>query len=564
MNHQVTMQPISSFAPMLLTIGACCVAASASLGAEKSKLDYSAVIPRLEQAVRAQMDLHHIQGIAVALVDDQQTVYATGFGTAKKDSIFRCGSISKLFNAVAVMQLVEAGQLDLDAPVQRYVPTFSIVNPFPGAPPITLRELLCHRSGMVREAPVGGYMDVSAPSLADTIASLQSCVLVNPPNTKTRYSNVGASLAGLAVSTVAGLDYDAYQQANVLGPIGMTSSSYRLKGVPRGRVMDSYMRVTDGHGGFVNRQTPLFELGTIPAGNLFTTAEDLARFLSMLAANGRAGERQIVSAASFAQMFTPQLVNTDTGFGMGFFAGKFRAHKTIQHLGAVFGFTSMVLFLPESKLGVVVLANEDIVTGPVRKLTLEAMSLLLETKLGEKPPAELAPFTVSANELAAFTGDYESESFWAHLEVADGELRANVSGQPVRLVAVGTTNFVANGRLEDDTPVSFERDSDGRIRSFTMGQKFTRVAAHVAEVPEAWKAFCGSYGNSIIPVVISVRHGHLYAMTENMVDYRLTPVNRNVFALPEGMYADEELVFLTNVRGKPLAINFANMILKRR
>jgi hypothetical protein len=83
-------------------------------------------------------------------------------------------------------------------------------------------------------------------------------------------------------------------------------------------------------------------------------------------------------------------------------------------------------------------------------------------------------------------------------------------------------------------------------------------------LPAEWRTFLGSYGPDFIPLIISERHGHLYAMTENMVDYRLTPVNRHVCALPPGMYVDEHVVFLTDAAGKPHEIDFANMILPRR
>ena len=135
------------------------IAADSNLGRRLPSL----AIHCLDAAVRAEMAKYGIHGISAALVDDQRIVYSARFGTAKKDSIFRAGSISKLFNAVAIMQLVEQGKLDLDAPISRYGRQFSIVVPFDNVPPITLRMLLCHRSGMVRESPVGGYLDDSQP-----------------------------------------------------------------------------------------------------------------------------------------------------------------------------------------------------------------------------------------------------------------------------------------------------------------------------------------------------------------------------------------------------------------
>jgi hypothetical protein len=125
--------------------------------------------------------------------------------------------------------------------------------------------------------------------------------------------------------------------------------------------------------------------------------------------------------------------------------------------------------------------------------------------------------------------------------------------------------FTADSRIEDATSVTFKRDAAGTITGFTMGaQRFERVPASPPPLPKEWRSCLGSYGPKFIPLIITERHGHLYAMTENMVDYRLTPVNRNVCLLPPGMYVDEQVVFLTGKNGRVHSINFANMIFPRR
>lgn len=538
---------------------------------------YAGPAKRLDDAIRAQLQKYGIHGISVALIDDQQIVHLAGLGDAKPDSIFRAGSISKLFNAIAVMQLVELGKLDLDAPIGRYGEQFSIVVPWENAPPITLRMLLCHRSGMIRESPVGGYLDPSQPALADTVASVRPCVLIDPPNTKTRYSNVGPAIAGQIVSTVAGVPFEQYEQENILGPIGMSSSSFLTKGVPRQRLSTGQMRIADGHGGFHSGEAPVFDLGTLPAGNLWTSAGDLAKFVSMLAAGGKAGGKQIVSRKTLDEMWKPQLITGDVGFGVAFRVGKFRSHKSVGHMGAVFGHTSSVALLPDEKLGVVLLSNEDITVGPLNKLTNLALSLLVEAKLGEKPPAVLKPREATPEELAQLAGDYESQSHWARIEVVDGKLVGNIGGQPIEFAPRGTapdaepdktpvTAFLANGRLFDDALVTFDRDSSGKGIAFhAMEQKFTRVDPHVVSAaPPLWSQFTGVYGHDFIPLVISVRHGHLYALIENEYDYRLTPVSRNVFLCPPGMYNEESVVFMPDADGKIHGATIANMYLKRR
>lgn len=533
--------------------------------AEASAPDYGRAISRLQQAVQQEMADWQITGISIALVDDQQTVYADGFGVAKRDGVFRCGSISKLFNAVAVMQLVEAGKLDLDTPLEQLAPGLGPVNPFPGQAPVTLRQLLCHRSGMFRESPVGGYFDDTEPSLEKTVASIAQGVLVNPPNTQTRYSNIGASVAGRIVELVSGESFQQYQREHVMGPLGMTSSAWNVADVPDGRLVKASMRVADGQGGFVRQTAPVFDLGTIPAGNLYTTAEDLGRFVAMLAAVGKAPGGQILKPETLAQMWTPQLTGAPTGFGVGFMVGKFRNHPVISHGGAVYGYSCSVAYLSDAKLGVVVMSNEDVVNARMDRLSDLALSLMLEAKLGEALPTEPATVEVSVDALADLAGDYESKSSWATVRVKDGRLVGDISGQETKLTPVGPLQFLADSRTNEAVTVKFACDSDGKATGFTLGgQEFKRVAADGAELPAGWQAYLGSYGPSFIPLVVSWRHGHLYAMTENLADYRLTPVTRHVFAFPPGLYTDEYLVFHVDANGVPQRVELSGMILERR
>jgi CubicO group peptidase (beta-lactamase class C family) len=535
-------------------LAVCALLATAS---STPAADYSAVLPAIEEEIRREMSEWKIGGIAVALVDDQRVVYAAGFGEARRDSIFRVGSISKLFNAIAVMQQVEAGKLDLDAQLPADVLP---LNPFAGTPAVTLRQILCHRSGFQRESPVGGYLDDTQPGLAPTVASVRGCVLATRPGEKTRYSNVAPSVAGRLVERVSGQTFENYQREHLLGPLNMRDSAWTLARLAREHVIRSHMRVADGRGGWTRRTAPLFDLGTLPAGNLFSSAEDLARFASALLADGSG----LVKPETLREMWKPQFTRDDMGFGLGFMVGKFRGHRTIGHNGAVYGCSSLLVLLPEEKVAAVVLGNEDVANGRIHHIGDAALSLLLEAKLGEKPAP---PVKISTPEdLAGFGGDYESQSYWAHLEVRNGRLIGEISGQPTRFIAAGQLNFTGHSRIDDAVPAAFEQDGTGAVSGFKYGpiQHFTRVPANPPPMPPEWRAYLGSYGPDFIPLVVSERHGHLYAMTENMVDYRLTPVNRNVCTLPPGMYADEQVVFLTGPNGRPHSINFANMLLRRR
>ena len=525
--------------------------------------DYSPAFAQLNAAVKAEMEHYRIGGIAMALTDGQKLIYSVGYGEAKYDSVFRAGSVSKLFNAVAVMQQVEAGKLDLDAPFANLPGAVVPENPFTQAEQITLRQILCHRSGIQREAPVGGYFDSTQPSLAATCGSIEACRVVTPPNSKTRYSNIAPSLAGQVVATVSGRSFEAYQQEHLLAPMGMTHSAWRLRDVPPGKLIISHMRVADGRGAFAQEEAPVFDLGTVPAGNLYSTAPDLAQFIIMLDAKGKGPHGRILKSDTLAEMTTPQL-DPAGGFGLGFALGKLGAHDAIGHSGAVYGHSTALLYLPKSRLGVVVLANEDIVNARVSKLANLALSLLLEIKTGERRPSSPQAFAVPAKALQAYAGRWESQSFWAEFSVSDGQLAGDFASQPCVLTPTAADSFLLNSRIHDDVPVAFVRDDVGGVAGFTLGaQKFHRIAARPDEFPHDWRRFLGSYGPRIIPLVIHEKWGNLYATTENMVDYRLTPASPNTFNFPPGMYDDEQVAFLPDKTGLISSVRFASMLLPR-
>ncbi|MBM3870778.1 MAG: beta-lactamase family protein [Verrucomicrobia bacterium] len=556
--------------PALATnILAACLSSAA---AAQPSPEFVIAIESLQRLAAAEVERGILPGFTLALVDDQRLVWSGGFGLAdvkrklpaRPDTVYRVGSVSKLFNAVAVMQQVETGRLDLDAPVQKFVPDFRIESRFTNAGPVTLRQLLCHRSGLIRESPVGGYYDDQQPTILATVRSVADCALVNPPNTQTRYSNIGATVAGYAVQSVTGTGYDFYARERLLKPLGMQDSSFVLTPAVQRKLSNSYMRIANADGTFRHEASPLFELGTIPAGNLYASAEDLARFMSCLFAEGKTAEGgQILRAATLNEMCTPQLTTATNGFGLGFSIGRFGNFKTVSHSGAVYGFSSSFIALPGPKVGVIVLANEDIAMGPVGKLAEAGLELLLQAKLGRTPTAKPEPVKLDPAALAALAGEYESESYWAKLEVDGDKLRANIASQELVFTPLSPTKFRADGRFSHNGPVEFSRNASGQVSFTALGQRFSPAPSNPPLIPPAWQKFLGSYGPKFIPAIVSVRHGHLYVMTENMVDYRLRPVNRTTFAFPPGLYTDEHLVFNMDTTGKARSVVLANMELKR-
>src|SRR4051812_6440698 len=178
--------------------------------------DYAEVVALLRPFIEQQVSQKQLPAFSIAIVDGQSIVWAEGFGFAdhkKKipataETVYRIGSVSKLFTDIGVMQLVERGKLDLDAPVQTYLPDFHPKNPFRRA--ITLRELMSHQSGMLREPPVGNYFDPSEPSLEATVSSMNDTALVYPPQSHVKYSNAAIGVVGYVLEKTSGEGYATY------------------------------------------------------------------------------------------------------------------------------------------------------------------------------------------------------------------------------------------------------------------------------------------------------------------------------------------------------------------
>src|SRR5688572_10458842 len=221
---------------------------------------YRSVAADLESFIMLQLREHRIPAISIALVDDQQVVWAKGFGLqrlsdsvqATAETVHRVGSVSKLFTDIGVMQLVEKGVLDLDAPVTRYLPNFRPAIPAgagePWRKPITLRQLMSHRSGLLREPPVGNYFETTEPSLARTIASLNNTELVYAPESRTKYSSAAIATVGFVVERTQEEPFAKYLKRSVLDPLGLERSSFEPSAEITKDLAKAYMWTVDGRG----------------------------------------------------------------------------------------------------------------------------------------------------------------------------------------------------------------------------------------------------------------------------------------------------------------------------
>jgi CubicO group peptidase (beta-lactamase class C family) len=482
-----------------------------------------------------------LAGFAAAVVrpDGEQIVEAFGRVDRSRnlpvrcETVYRAGSLSKLFNAAAATMLAHAGRFDLDAPIRQYVPEFDCPAPA-GSPAVTARMLLCHRAGVQRESPVGSYFDSGETTLAEAVASLQRRPLLDPPGQRTRYSNIGPSVVGLAIERIAARPFGEQIAEAIFDPLGMETSAFSRSSELDLRQVAGTMRVAGHDGSFEEIAAPRFELATRPSGNLYSSAGDLARFMhALLHAPDAAGEGRL-GPALLAEMCR------DHGgeFGLGFRLARHRGRPSAGHAGAIYGFTSSLVLLPDERCGVAVLTNEDLSTGPVA----EIVNALLDELLGETPDFSRTPVAVHRR----FCGWYESASRWARLHDGARTACLLLAGQPLSVYRDRRGTLRARGRTAAPGPVALERGSDNAGPALNWRDERFERAQGVPELPPGWEHLVGAYGPSFIPILVRSRLGRLYAMIENLHECRLAPLDDGTFRLCGGMYADETLHFERN------------------
>ena len=236
-------------------------------------------IRHIEKQVRREMRRLDIPGFAIAVVDDQSVLWEAYYGVENIDAaspvttetVFRVGSISKVFTALEVMRLRDEGLLDLDSRIEEYLPEFEIQSLFHSDEPITVRSLLTHRSGLPRNGTLPlWYWDPGTAVLNELVGSLKDAFAVAPPWTRYKYSNIGYVTLGLLIEELRGGLWPYYMQRELLRPIGMSSSAFLSERLPSGRTIATGYFPVNGK----NLPGGEYDIIYMPSGNLHATARD--------------------------------------------------------------------------------------------------------------------------------------------------------------------------------------------------------------------------------------------------------------------------------------------------
>ena len=312
-----------------------------------------------------------VPGLGLAIVRNDSVVYARGYGrrdVARPDpvtdrTVFAIGSASKAFTAAAVAMLVDEQKVSLDASPGTYLPGFQLYDPY-ATRELTVRDLLSHRSGLARGELAWYGSGFDRDEIVRRVRHLK-------PSWSFRsqfgYQNIMYITAGQVVAHVSGMSWDDFIRTRLFGPLGMTGASTTIRGLeavadrsqPHAEVRDTV------------RTVPWRNIDNAgPAGSINASARDMAQWVRLQLGRGAVGGTRLISARLVDEMHQAHTVirtdsaaraaNPDThlrAYGLGWFLEDYRGRMLVHHGGNVDGFTSLVAFMPEERLGVVLLTN---------------------------------------------------------------------------------------------------------------------------------------------------------------------------------------------------------------
>lgn len=414
-----------------------------------------------------------VPSISIALVRGDSIVWTAAFGYANvrakspatPETYYSTGSTFKAVTSTAIMQLVEQGKIGLDQPVNRYLGDIQVQDRLQVEKAVTVRHILSHWSGLTAGANTKPIWGRELPKPLDKMVS--ALYSVRAPETKWEYNNYAYGMAGLIVEKVSGVEYEKYVVENILKPLGVTTT-HPVYPSPE---MIEIMALPYTAGGAKGKPLPVEQVhfDVYPAGDVWLTAEEMARFLAAQLNGGVFRGKRILSDTLTRQMQQAQFTGT-YAFGWSVRKDSANGHTILSHGGGIPGMSSLMLGDVDAKVGVYFMSN----SGGPGSIGDAALKLLR----GEDytPPAEKKAIAVDAKTLDSYAGTYDLDGAAITIVREGGGLVLRTEGSPgaTPLLAESTTRFFILG-----TPavVVFGKNADGLVDRFDVEGEGTKLTA---------------------------------------------------------------------------------------
>ncbi|WP_027483108.1 serine hydrolase domain-containing protein [Deinococcus pimensis] len=449
---------------------------TALFSAQASTLDAS-TLRRIDTFVQQRMQAGGVPGVAIAIVKDGR-VLTRAYGVAdlasrrpmSRYTPVGIGSTTKTLTALAVMQLVSAGRVELDAPVRDYLPEFTPSDL--RARRITVRQLLSHTSGLPSSTALD--RDISPQAPMRRLQALLANPLTSDPGSRFEYANDGYVILGVLISRVSGQTYEEYLRRHVFEPLRMNRATFDGREAERLGLSRSYLKYDQTYEAM---RLP-FTRSLNPAGLLMMSANDAGLYLRALLATHQ-GRTSVLRPALLNEMWSKQAtMNSTRDYGLGWMLNTTNGAGVVYHSGNILVSGSMFLLDPANGLGVAVLSNI------VSRTKDEVAQGLLDLLRGRTPePSRMPPARPSTDfkqdpaRWTSILGEYDSPNEGhLRLTVREGTLVGEIADpylpMEFRLREVAEGKFVAYSSYIpfDNTDFTFEVAPDGRTNLLVNGQ----------------------------------------------------------------------------------------------
>ena len=353
---------------LLIFIYSCDVTYNKSDNINFDNKEYSEAFQLIDYWLEAQKDYEKLPGLTALVTDKNETKWTGSFGFSdgvqpmKVENTFSICSISKLFTAVAIMQLVEDGKINLDDPIQKVLPWFDINNDFKDAPELTIKSILSHSSGLPRESnhPYWSWPDFPFPTKQDVIDELKNQEMLYPPSKYYQYSNLGLSLLGFIVEEVTQTNFDDYVNQNILIPLAMNNTKTYMSSEDYGKILTlGYSSLNRNN---EREKVNFFNADGIAAAAGFTSnVEDLAKFARWQIDLVESLEKKILSPETLKLMheihWDDELTSITRGLGFGVY--NFDGDYWVGHGGSCPGYRSQLYINTNKELAYSVMINSS-------------------------------------------------------------------------------------------------------------------------------------------------------------------------------------------------------------
>ena len=486
----------------------------------------------------------HIPGAALVIVQNDQIIYMEGMGyrnVAKKqpvtpDTLFAIGSSTKSFTAFAVLLGEADGKLSLDNSPRKFLPYFALQDKN-AQDKITLRDLMCHNSGLPR-TDLLWY--TNALTRQEVISALAYVTPTAKLGEKFQYQNVCFAAAGEAVARAENTSYEGFVQARIFDPLGMTHTTFSASAMQKS---PDFATGYDGQSATkFPHPLPLHPLQNIaPAGAINSSARDMAQWLRVLTGGGTIDGKTLLPPSEFAKLSENQMkVGGTIHYGLGWFVRDWSGHKVVEHGGNIDGFNAEVAFMPDQKLGFVLLTNVSASSLGASSLEIVWDNLVGKTGKADGTASSPGSEAVPAPEEA---GTYATPGLTAEVTVKKDKLTLAVPEQPpYPLTPLSGRRYKLDAPAPDGFFITFrpKKNKPTETEAFLEQPQGSLVLSRLAPPAEAGTAqneLVGAYAaektdGPLSSVEVTLRSGRPTLIVPNQPPYPLIVAGKDTYSSP--------------------------------